>query len=172
MEDIKKAISWIKQHKLSECENCLRKDTDYCSGNCKAEKEILKISISAMEELQQYRQLCEPEEIEHMKTLKRIIKGHGTIGKALDACAEYEKIGTPEECREARERQQAKKPTYDGDGYAPDGSFVWDEWLCPHCKSRFEVDYEQYDFCPRCGQAIGWKEENDDKRRDDTKHER
>lgn len=56
-------------------------------------------------------------------------------------------------------KQIPKSPTYDGDGYAPDGSFVWDEWLCPHCGSRFEVDIDDYDYCPNCGQYIDWSEE-------------
>ena len=58
----------------------------------------------------------------------------------------------------ALEKQIPKKPTYDGDGYAPDGTFVWDEWLCPCCRSRYEIDYDEYDFCPNCGQAIDWSE--------------
>lgn len=59
----------------------------------------------------------------------------------------------------ALEKQIPKKPAYDGDGYAPDGTFVWDEWLCPCCGTRYEVDYDEYDFCPNCGQAIDWSEE-------------
>lgn len=53
-------------------------------------------------------------------------------------------------------KQIPKSPTYEGDGYAPDGTFVWDEWLCPHCGSRFEVDYDDYNYCPDCGQKIDW----------------
>lgn len=63
-----------------------------------------------------------------------------------------------EEVREASEKQKAKEPTYEGDGYAPDGTFVWDEWLCPRCGSRYEVDYDDYDYCPNCGQHIDWSE--------------
>ena len=59
----------------------------------------------------------------------------------------------------ALNKQIPKSPTYDGDGYAPDGSFVWDEWLCPHYGSRFEVDIDDYDYCPNCGQCIDWSEE-------------
>lgn len=60
---------------------------------------------------------------------------------------------------EALEKQLPKKPTYEGDGYAPDGTFIWDEWLCPHCGSRYEVDYDDYSYCPNCGQRIDWEEE-------------
>ena len=60
---------------------------------------------------------------------------------------------------QALEKQIPKKPTYEGDGYAPDGTFVWDEWLCPCCGKRYEVDYDDYDYCPNCGQAIDWSDE-------------
>lgn len=56
------------------------------------------------------------------------------------------------------DKQIGQKPTYEGDGYAPDGSFVWDEWLCPCCNNRYEVDYDDYDYCPNCGQKIDWEE--------------
>lgn len=59
---------------------------------------------------------------------------------------------------EALEKQLSKEPIYDGDGYAPDGTFVWDEWLCPNCGKRYEVDYDNYSFCPDCGQKIKWEE--------------
>ena len=60
---------------------------------------------------------------------------------------------------QALEKQIPKKPTYEGDGYAPDGTFVWDEWLCPCCGKRYEVDYDDYDYCPNCGQKIDWSDE-------------
>ena len=60
---------------------------------------------------------------------------------------------------QALEKRIPKKPTYEGDGYAPDGTFVWDEWLCPCCGKRYEVDYDDYDYCPNCGQKIDWSDE-------------
>lgn len=73
---------------------------------------------------------------------------------AIEKLRQYRAIGTVEKCREAVEARKPKRPTYDGDGYAPDGTIVWDEWLCPACRSRYEVDYDEYDYCPNCGQAI------------------
>lgn len=61
----------------------------------------------------------------------------------------------------ALNKQIPKSPTYDGDEYAPDGTFVWDEWLCPCCRSRFEVEYEEHDYCPNCGQHILWEERDE-----------
>ena len=62
---------------------------------------------------------------------------------------------------QALEKQIPKKPTYDGDGYAPDGTFVWDEWICPCCGTKYEVDYDEHDFCPNCGQKIDWSDEDE-----------
>lgn len=68
---------------------------------------------------------------------------------------EYSQIGTPEECQAAMEKQTAKRPDYEGDGYA-DRHLVYDTWICPCCGERYEVDYDKYDFCPNCGQKIDW----------------
>ena len=62
---------------------------------------------------------------------------------------------------EAREKQIAKKPTYEGDGYDSEGNLVYDIWICPCCEKRYEVDYDEYDFCPNCGQKIDWSEEDE-----------
>lgn len=81
------------------------------------------------------------EKIEIMKILK--------VAQKLK---EYEEIGTVEECREARERQMAKKPIkdeYNHDCCPNCGWIVYqDEWggrYLPHCEN--------------CGQAILWEEE-------------
>ncbi len=53
----------------------------------------------------------------------------------------------------ALEKQIAKKPYLEGDGYA-DGNLVYDTWICPNCETHYEVDYDDYDYCPNCGQKI------------------
>ena len=58
----------------------------------------------------------------------------------------------------ALEKQIPKKPTYEGDGYW-NGQLVYDTWVCPNCEKRYEVDCDNYDHCPDCGQAIDWSEE-------------
>ena len=75
--------------------------------------------------------------------------------------ASYERLGNDGMgiAIQALEKQIPKKPTYEGDGYAPDGTFVWDEWLCPCCGKRYEVDYDDYDYCPNCGQKLDWSDE-------------
>lgn len=54
---------------------------------------------------------------------------------------------------EALEKQIPQKPNVEGDGYA-DGVLIYDTWICPHCEIRYEIDYDDYAYCPNCGQAI------------------
>ena len=58
----------------------------------------------------------------------------------------------------AIEKQIPKKPDFEGDG-CWNGEIVYDTWICPCCEKKYEVDYEEYDYCPHCGQAIDWSEE-------------
>lgn len=78
--------------------------------------------------------------------------------KALEEVQKYRAIGTPEECRAAVEKQTAKKPDYEGDGYA-DGHLVYDTWICPCCGKHYEVDYDNYNYSPDCGQKLDWSDE-------------
>lgn len=72
---------------------------------------------------------------------------------------QYRAIGTPEECRAAMEKQTAKRPEYEGDGYS-DGHLVYDTWICPCCGKRYDVHEDGcYDFCKKCGQHIDWSNE-------------
>lgn len=61
---------------------------------------------------------------------------------------------------QALEKQISKKPTYEGDGYA-DGHLVYDTWICPCCEKRYEVDYDNYDYCPNCGQKLDWEDDDE-----------
>lgn len=58
----------------------------------------------------------------------------------------------------AFEKQIAKRPYYEGDGYA-DGQMVYDTWICPNCESEYEVEYDDYGYCPNCGQKLDWSDE-------------
>lgn len=59
----------------------------------------------------------------------------------------------------ALEKQIPKKPDYKGDGFDKHGKLIYDTWLCPCCGHAYEVDYDNYYFCPSCGQAIDWTDE-------------
>lgn len=75
--------------------------------------------------------------------------------QAADRLGAYENTGlTPEQIRELKERDTAKAPDYEGDGYDDAGNIIYDIWICPNCGKKYEVDYDDYDFCPDCGQMI------------------
>lgn len=91
-------------------------------------------------------------------TLSPVIdEAHRMAITAIEEVQQYWEIGTVEECREAVEKQKAKKPNLEGDGYA-DGHMVYDTWICPCCGISYEVDYDDYKYCPDCGQRIDWSE--------------
>lgn len=60
-----------------------------------------------------------------------------------------------------KDRQTPKRPDVEGDGYA-DGHLVYDTWICPNCNERYEIDYDNYDYCPNCGQHIDHSELTED----------
>ena len=76
--------------------------------------------------------------------------------QALEEIQQYRAIGTVEECREAVEKQKAKK-VIDRDldlGY----------YTCPSCGtaiSFMEDGYKSHKFCLNCGQAILQENEDD-----------
>ena len=61
----------------------------------------------------------------------------------------------------ALEKQIPKKPALDGDGYDEEGLPILNQWLCPRCGTRYDVDYYEYEFCPECGQAIDWSDRDE-----------
>ena len=63
--------------------------------------------------------------------------------------------------QKATEKQIPKKPDYEGDGFDEDGYLIYDTWICPNCGKHYEVDYDDYNFCPECGQALDLSDEND-----------
>lgn len=54
---------------------------------------------------------------------------------------------------QALEKQIPKIPDIEGDGYS-DGQLVYDTWICPCCGEHYEIDYDNYEYCPKCGQHI------------------
>ena len=74
--------------------------------------------------------------------------------KCMQEVEQYRALGTVEELKEARENQVAKTPCIEGDGYCPEGNLVYDTWICPNCDTYYELDYDDYDYCPKCGQKI------------------
>lgn len=61
---------------------------------------------------------------------------------------------------QALEKQIAKKPEYEADGYA-DGELVYDYAKCPICGHDFEYGIKDWgcNYCSDCGQKLDWSEE-------------
>lgn len=124
-----------------------------------------RLAITALEEIQMYHKIGSLEEIEEI--LQIISAGQDYVDErgistgllhTLLEYAKYAKIGTVQECREARDRIQTKKPNIWGDGYDNEGNLIYDMYDCPNCGKSYEIDYEEYKHCPNCGKAIDWSE--------------
>ncbi len=61
--------------------------------------------------------------------------------------------------QKALEKQIPKKPNLSGDSCDKDGNLIYDTYDCPSCHTSYEMEYEKYDHCPSCGQALDWSEE-------------
>lgn len=61
----------------------------------------------------------------------------------------------------ALDKQIAKTPNYEGYRSAY-GELVINMWICPGCGAHYEVVYEDYDFCPKCGQAIQLQDDQEE----------
>lgn len=111
----------------------------------KAVQDAFDMAVSAIKEVQQYHEIGTVEQVRNQKENLKI---------AYRIISDYESVGTVEECREAREIQTPEAPDYEGDGCDKDGNIIYDTWICPNCGERYEVDYDDYEHCPKCGKAI------------------
>lgn len=112
--------------------------------------DTLYIAIKALGELPQYRAIGTVEELETASKYLRLVKMRGTVGRVIEECAEYEEIGTPEECRAAMEKQRRKivKNMYGT-------SYIWKSGYCPVCGCGVTA---RWDYCQCCGQKLSWED--------------
>ncbi len=113
------------------------------SGKIKA----FAMAISALEEIQQYRKIGTVEEVKQYKEIADNMNAvdMATLCIMLDKLKKYQSIGTPEKCREAVEKQRAKKPI--------------DRCMFSECPNCGDVEIQYCTYCPNCGQKLYWSEE-------------
>lgn len=91
---------------------------------------------------------------------KICVNGISFSSRDLEELQQYRQIGTAEECRAAKEKQQPKKPTAGADfmvGRDDDGNPIWEtDYVCSECGMGVAGEYI---CCPYCGQAIKWESE-------------
>lgn len=59
------------------------------------------------------------------------------------------------------DRATSKKLNYEGDDCDENGVII-DTAICPSCDKHFEIDYDEHaKYCPDCGQALDWSEDDD-----------
>lgn len=136
-------------------------------------RESLDMAIIALKEIQQYREVdAQIKKIfddqlglvdivkEYIEDIRRTHNGK-TPRKVIALSEEdaqnwedYKKIGTVEECREAVEKQKAKKPR--------DVEYDYSYFICPTYGEGIYVsdNFESHKFCLNCGQAIRCPDEN------------
>lgn len=99
----------------------------------------ITVIINALEEIQQYRAIGTPEELQDMKS---------NYFEALSDWRQYRKIGTLEECRAAVEKQTAKKVMHNK---------KVNIYFCPICERK--CNYMHSLYCSGCGQKLDWSDE-------------
>ena len=109
-------------------------------------KEAFDVAISAIKEVQQYREIGTVEQVRNQKH---------NLEMAYKIISDYEAIGTVEECREAVEKQKPKKCIIDS---CSDHA----HYKCPSC-GQIELSIYKHGFprlgritkyCENCGQAL------------------
>nr|DAI19402.1 MAG TPA: DNA-directed RNA polymerase subunit [Caudoviricetes sp.] len=108
-----------------------------------------------------------------IEQLERISKNLVLIGEvedwtevaiqALEEVQKYRKIGTVEECREAVEKQTAKRPEFVDTRFMNNGKHIYDGcqlqkcYKCPNCNQHIFHVCDDELYCKYCGQHIDWR---------------
>ncbi|MBQ7959762.1 MAG: zinc ribbon domain-containing protein [Clostridia bacterium] len=59
--------------------------------------------------------------------------------------------------RKKLKKQIPKKPIITVDCFF-NGQPIYDTWGCPNCGKVNDTDFEDYQYCPDCGQALDWSD--------------
>ena len=95
----------------------------------------------------------------------RMAEAVDTAIQALEEVQQYRAIGTVEECREAVEKQTAKKPEFVDTRFMYNGKHISDGcqlqkcYKCPNCNHHIFHVWDDELYCKYCGQHIDWSDD-------------
>ncbi len=87
--------------------------------------------------------------------------------KVLEEVQQYRQIGTVEECREAVEKQTAKKPEFVDTRFMNNGKHISDGcqlqkcYKCPNCNQHIFHVWDDELYCKYCGQLLDWSDDDE-----------
>lgn len=122
------------------------------------EQEAIEIAIHCLGVLAE-QEVCEECPVFHIghSACKEVVQ-HEIF--ALRELQQYREIGSVKNCREAAEKQRAKRPTIHRE------RFSTNTYNCPTCGNRLInrdiagwYGGKRYKFCHECGQSIQWDED-------------
>lgn len=93
----------------------------------------------------------------------RMAEAVDTAIQALEEVQQYRQIGTVEECREAVEKQTAKRPEFVDTRFMNNGKHISDGcqlqkcYKCPNCNQHIFHVWDDELYCKYCGQHIDWR---------------
>ena len=141
------------EHSIAEEERCEYDNLEKALQEDKEFLEAFDMAITALKEIQKYREIGTVEEIKDLLvTISEASEDVDESGisagliKDLIRLGKYREIGTVEDCREAREKQIPKKPHKNYEKFS--GLWCKCGWYLGK-KTCLDIKY-----CPNCGQAI------------------
>ena len=109
--------------------------------------------------------LSNPQGTPLSMTKEELTEAMGIAIKALEEVQQYRQIGTVEECREAVEKQTAKRPEFVDTRFMNNGKHISDGcqlqkcYKCPNCNKHIFHVWDDELYCKYCGQHIDWRDE-------------
>lgn len=129
-------------------------DNTAYGGRCT--EEVRRVAIHALSEIQQYRAIGTVDECKNSKIIAD--ERYNYLFDEIELLRAYASIGTIDEFKVLKEKNEPKKPDYEADGYA-DGELVYDYAKCPICGHDFEYGINDWgcEYCSDCGQKLDWQ---------------
>lgn len=142
------------RHRIDVIRNYMNANGDADKDVCNKNIEVLKIAISAMQEMQAiHNNGISLERLKDIDFRKQVVEhiNYMDYMDIKDELEEYKQLGTLEEVREAVDRQQEKQIINISKGDKLRFG------TCPICNRRIST-VEGGNYCQNCGQRLNWSD--------------